>query len=32
MVPDILTSAKSMGNGLPIAMVATSKEIGDVIS
>ena len=31
VVPDIVVMAKTIGNGFPLAAVATSKEIGDVM-
>jgi len=31
-VPDIISMAKSLGNGIPVAGIATSKEIGEVLT
>lgn len=32
MVPDIVTMAKGIGNGFPLAAVVTTKEIGATMS
>lgn len=32
MVPDIVTMAKGIGNGFPMAALVTTKEIADVMS
>ena len=32
MVPDIVTMAKGIGNGFPMAAVVTSQEIADTMA
>jgi len=31
VVPDVLTLSKTLGNGLPLSAVITSREIADVV-